>query len=382
MKRLTKDRATSLIVSVSILVALLILILFATNDLAIWISPLVLGAALVTVLTFVKKRSIHSYNKQTVMIILAVSAILYLSLYYSSGIIYGFYRSSATPWTPISLISRVLPITLSILALEIIREILMAQTAFFVAPICFAIGIATDIAVSGGIPRLTSAYIFADFLGEILFPALTANLLYNYISKRYGKAPCLVYHLIMALYVHIIPIKPNVPRALPAFVLLLMPIAIRSFIGILFEKKTRRARKKSTHFGKVFAAIAVMLMLCFILLITCQFRFGLLVIATESMTGSIDRGDAIVYESYDTCRPIQENDVIVFSYNGKKTVHRVVEIHDINGQRQYITKGDANTDIDDGFRTDGDIIGLVHVKILYIGYPSLWLREAFNKNSG
>lgn len=100
------------------------------------------------------------------------------------------------------------------------------------------------------------------------------------------------------------------------------------------------------------------------------------------MTGSIDRGDAIVYESYDKCRPIRENDVIVFSYNGKQTVHRVVEIHDINGQRQYITKGDANTDIDDGFRTDGDIIGLVHVKMLYIGYPSLWLREVFNKKSG
>jgi len=117
----------------------------------------------------------------------------------------------------------------------------------------------------------------------------------------------------------------------------------------------------------------------FILLVSCQFRFGILVIASPSMTGEINKGDAVVFESYEHCDGVKENDIIVFSKDGKKNiVHRITAINTVNGQRQYITKGDANEDIDAGFVTDGQIVGIVRFKVLYIGYPSLWLREIFN----
>jgi len=34
------------------------------------------------------------------------------------------------------------------------------------------------------------------------------------------------------------------------------------------------------------------------MLISCQFKYGILVIGSESMTGTINVGDAVIYESY------------------------------------------------------------------------------------
>ena len=111
-----------------------------------------------------------------------------------------------------------------------------------------------------------------------------------------------------------------------------------------------------------------------VMIISCQFRFGALVIATESMTGEINKGDAIVYEQLDD-QKITEGQVIVFTKNKLKIVHRVDEIEIINNETRYYTKGDANDDRDLGYITSADIDGVVLFKVAYVGYPTLWLRE-------
>ena len=102
-----------------------------------------------------------------------------------------------------------------------------------------------------------------------------------------------------------------------------------------------------------------------------------MVISTHSMTGCIDRGDAIIYERYEG-QTIEEGQIIVFDYNGMTTVHRVVDIKSINGNLRYYTKGDANKEID-GYILDEQIYGLVDIKLKYFGYPTLWVRELFQE---
>ena len=68
----------------------------------------------------------------------------------------------------------------------------------------------------------------------------------------------------------------------------------------------------------------------------------------------------------------------MFVYNDIKTIHRVVEIKNINGEVRYYTKGDANEDYDTGYRLIEDIEGLVRIKIKYIGIPTLWVRSLFD----
>lgn len=60
-------------------------------------------------------------------------------------------------------------------------------------------------------------------------------------------------------------------------------------------------------------------------------------------------------------------------------VHRVINVQQVNGEYGYYTKGDANKQADQGYRTDNQIIGISKFRIIYIGYPTIWLRDIFTK---
>ena len=125
----------------------------------------------------------------------------------------------------------------------------------------------------------------------------------------------------------------------------------------------------------VFAAAII---IGFVMLISNQFHYGTLVVATDSMTGELNKGDAAIFESYGD-QTIKEGQVIVFESNDSLIIHRVADIQIINGVRRYFTKGDKNASLDDGFRVDSDIVGLVNFKVPYVGYPTLWLRGLFSR---
>ena len=112
------------------------------------------------------------------------------------------------------------------------------------------------------------------------------------------------------------------------------------------------------------------------MLISNQFYYGSYVVATESMTGEINKGDVIIYERYDD-QLVVEGQVIVFEKNKSVTIHRVEEIKIINGVKRYYTKGDANDDLDAGYIIDGNIIGLVNYKLPFFGYPTIWVHSLF-----
>ena len=120
--------------------------------------------------------------------------------------------------------------------------------------------------------------------------------------------------------------------------------------------------------------MTVVIMIGIVMLTSCQFRFGALVIATESMTGELNKGDAVIFEQYDD-QIIEEGQVIVFRKGQSRIVHRVVDIERVNGQNRYYTKGDMNGDLDAGYITDADIVGTAELKVPYVGYPTLWIRE-------
>ena len=117
-------------------------------------------------------------------------------------------------------------------------------------------------------------------------------------------------------------------------------------------------------------------MLFVVMVVSNQFYIGSYVIATESMTGELNKGDVAISFKY-TDQPISEGQVVAFEQNNRVVIHRVVKIEVINGQRRYYTKGDANEDNDMGYITNAEIVGLVNYKIPAVGYPTLWLRSLF-----
>ena len=218
---------------------------------------------------------------------------------------------------------------------------------------------------------------FVNVVAMFLLPAFTSNLLYHFIAKKYGALPNVAYRLPLALYPYLFGFLPLMEDSLWAFAKLVVPIAVLVFISALYDKKKKYAVQDSPK-TKAMAIVAVcvplLLMTSIVMLISCQFRFCAIVIATESMTGELEKGDVIIYEQY-RGQPVESGQVIVFDSNGSTIVHRVADVKNINGKTVYYTKGDANEGLDNGYITSTDIIGTVKVRVPFVGYPTIWLRN-------
>lgn len=112
------------------------------------------------------------------------------------------------------------------------------------------------------------------------------------------------------------------------------------------------------------------------MLISCKFKYGALVIGSGSMNGTINKGDVIIYETLN--EKVEVGDIIVFFNEDVRVIHRVVRKKDSGSGMKYYTKGDANSNEDEGYREESDIIGKVRIRLPYIGQPTVMINEFFN----
>lgn len=370
------DKRIVHIVSFSAVAALFVSFFFGDGG-RIAAAILMALIALVTVL-FIRKRSIPSFLYSEVVMIMGVVAAVWVMLYYLTGLKFGF--AKANYGTAAEVIFRyVLPISVIIVASELIRAVLRAQESRLVDVLSYLSCVVAEVLVHYVWSDILNFKKFMDIMALVLLPAIISNLLYHYLVRRYGVLPNIVYRLIITLYPYIISYATGVPNSLLAFVSLLLPLGVYLFIDYLYEKKRRYALQRVSKAGVIISAALLICMTLLIMLVSNVFRFGAYVIATDSMTGELNKGDVAIYEQYDD-QPIEAGQVIVFSKNGSKVIHRVVDIKHINGQTRYYTKGDANGELDYGYITETDIVGLVDLKLPYFGYPTLWLRELVKSN--
>ncbi len=371
---MNKGKLLTYALSLSLLVILLSCFIFIKQDNAVWVA-IILAIFALLISWLVKGRSTLSIYKGQVLLILSVTSLLFVMIYYLTGLYFGFYRSVIN--TLNGMLKKALPIIVVVVATEFIRKALVSQKYKFMVVITFLCCIVAEMALTHNLKAFTNFNRFMDFVGLYLFPALVCNILYFYVIVRYGVLPNIVYRLITLLLPIFIPYTPAISDALFAFLKLVFPILIYFFISILYEKKKREKKHVSKKVGALILALIFLFGTSTLMLVSCQFHYCALVIATESMTGELNKGDVIVYEKYAENDVIKEGQVIVFEKYGAITVHRVKEIEHYNGQTRYYTKGDANQDVDSGYITDSDIYGFVHFKIPYAGFPTLWLRAIF-----
>ena len=384
---MNKDRKILYAISILIFVLLLAALFVDIGSSRIVTACLLIILTPLTLL-IIKKRSSVSINKREVLLVTSVVAVLYVILIQMSGLIFGYYKNPKmspdiifgyykNPYfvkTEIFL-ERILPTAVIIVGIEIIRHVLLSQKNKFVNVLAFLSCLIAEMLMFSNLAYITNINRFMDLVGMTLFPAVSANVYYHHVSKNYGSIPNISFRLITTLYVYFMDVSPDISDALHSCIKIISPIIMLAFISALFVKKKKNAHRKGEKLSVVGMVIAVAIVASVAMLISCQFRFGALVIATESMTGEINKGDVIIYERYDD-QPIKIGQVVVFMDDGKnRIVHRVVRIENINGEVRYYTKGDFNKTEDSGYRTESDIVGLTDLKIAYIGYPTLWLHE-------
>lgn len=219
--------------------------------------------------------------------------------------------------------------------------------------------------------------IFLFICGSV-FPIIATEMLCSYLTKNVGIQPSLTYKLIVKCYVYVLPIIPNLGDYLYAVIAIIIPFVIYHMVEQMdtFDSHARQ-RMRKVNIGIIAAPLTVLLVVL-VALVSGFFNYWLIAVGSGSMSGTFERGDAVMIEKMSADK-LKENDIIAFKKDGIIVTHRIVNIYTENGQYIFTTKGDANAEID-SFTTPGEsVIGRITMKTKYIGFPTLWMNEIFNK---
>ncbi len=360
-----------------LLLIVLVLALFESNIITRSVLSIVLLVYMLILTKILKKRKIISIFKKQVMIFHIGFAFIYLAIFYLSGLYFGYYKSNVTfgLW---GITRYIIPISIIIISSEIIRFILLSQKSKLSSVITFISMTLIDVILYSQVYDITVLDDFLTIFGFILFASIACNLLYNYTSERFGYWPIIIYRLITGLYSYIIPIIPNVYIFFRSIFRMIYPYIMYLFLEYTYSRNSKASEYKDRKRNVIETAIVVIIITLIAMLVSCRFTYGILVVGSGSMTGVIDKGDAVVYKSYKS-ETINVGDVIVFNYDNNRIIHRVIKTEIVNDEYRYYTKGDANQEQDNWYITKKDIVGISKFKIKYIGYPTIWVNDIFYK---
>jgi signal peptidase len=100
----------------------------------------------------------------------------------------------------------------------------------------------------------------------------------------------------------------------------------------------------------------------------------LLAVESESMEPTLYRGDLVIVRAVDV-QTLQVGDIIIFNatwHSNVPVVHRIIEIENVSGELQFITKGDNNPGPDEPTPAS-HVLAKVVGSIRYLGFITLLL---------
>lgn len=363
-------------VELSLIIFLLLAMMFSDIFTRKIISIILLVFMIISVI-LIKTKKIKSINNKQTTILLSAFGIIYIAIIYIIGIFTGFYRATVqfSLW---SILNYIIPYIVIIVSSEIIRKTILLKESKKSQAIILVAMVILDVILWTNIYNLKTVKDYFTLMTFIVFSSIANNLLYNYIIIKYGNwNAIIIYRLITTLYMYIIPFLPDFHIFLEAIIRLIVPyiiyIILEQINGI--NKKANVIPVKQKYKEIIITTITFGIVAIIIMLISCEFKFGVLTIGSGSMTGTINKGDIILYERYDENEQIKTGDIIVFQNEDLRIVHRVVDQRNLGDEIRYYTKGDANAQEDDGYRIRKDVIGKVHARIPYIGYLTLFVND-------
>ena len=370
-----KDKLRLYLIEIFLLIVLF-LALFVSNKFNKKLLALVLVAITGLVCYFIKRKRPSSIYQTQVVWLMAGFGVIYLGIFYLMGLYFGYYKSP-TPFGLRTIYNFILPFTAIVISSEILRKRLIVQKGKASRIITFIAMVLIDLIIYTGVYDLRRLDDMLAAIGFILFASIACNLLYNYMTIRFGPKSIIVFRLMTILYAYFIPYIPNIYIFFRSFLRIVYPYIIYLVLEYTYGKTNYATAYSDRKKNIIYTTILCIVMTLLIALISCKFRFGIIVVGSGSMTGSLDKGDAVIFEQYKG-EPIKTGTIIIYQNEDIQTVHRVVSVENVNGEYRYYTKGDMNPDKDPGYRLKDDMVGVVKFKIPYIGYPTLWLRDIFS----
>ncbi len=319
----------------------------------------------------------HRYTKD-ILYDLIIFLIIFFIFYYLSGLIFSFAKTESY-YNLHDFIFVLLPIILEIILKEFLRyqTLNKAEGSKFLIVLTTMLFIFWDISTTLFYNRHQNTYGLFIYLALTVIPAISLNIASTYINLKVGYKPMIVYRLVMELYLYLLPIVPNPNQYIVSVIRLLLPIIFAYQVYKFFLKEHDEEVEREKKKVKITSLILTTLLVAFLVYFTSgYFHYHAIVIASGSMTPMIRKGDVVVIEKSDgNFEDIKEGQVIAYKYDGIVIVHRLVEKVKVEDEYYFYTKGDANETRDNYKITEDMVIGVVNIKVPYIGLPTVWLNE-------
>lgn len=359
------------------IIMLLLLNLFVLGVFSRIVESIVLLGIFFLSLLFFKYRKDYFYQKNSVIFVMSIIAIFQIVVFYIAGLFDGF-SNNIIKLSFNNIIILIIPTIVALVIIELIRYLLSSQfnkdKKFEV--LCIIMLVLMDVNLFGSSYNFSSLSDTLEFMGLVLFPSVASNIVYNRLTLSYGYKPIVIYRVIVILSYYLIPIVPNTYVFFRSIFKIAYPILFYLLITYMYDRLTFENLRRKNNKSNIAIAVTLIFVTLLAGLVSCKFRWGILSIGSNSMGGTFNSGDAVIFERYDD-QKIEIGNIIIYEKNNRSVVHRVIEIGVFNGNYVYVTKGDKNELADSGYVYQDDVEGIVKASIKYIGYPSIWIRNLF-----
>ena len=337
--------------------------------------------AIVLLVFMVISKLLIKSGKQTlttstqITVLLIGIGLIYVILLYMLGIFTGFYTSTVqlSIW---SIWNYIIPYIVIIISAENIRKTLLLKEGKYSKAIVLVMMVLLDVIINTNIYSLNTVNDYFVLVSFIIFASIANNLLFNYIILKHRNAEAIImYRLITTLYSYILPVSPDIYIFLECIIKMIAPYLVYMILERIYGSKKVTISVTQRKKDRVITIVYYIIIVIIAILVSCKFKYGIMIVGSGSMTGTLNKGDIIFYEKYGKNDEIEDGQIIVFNKDDMKIIHRIIEQKLMGTEIRYYTKGDANQDKDDGYRERKDIIGQVKARIPYVGYLTLWVND-------
>lgn len=309
---------------------------------------------------------------------LLIVLIIYIILYFLSGLIFGFER---TPYSKdiLSVLLNLWSFGSIIILQEYVRlqlvknenkkmySLVLTTLVFFVLNLNY----------SNFLDNFTDFKTIFIYVSSVLLPAIAESAILTYLVYTSGVKASIIYRLFVTIPPFLIPIVPSLDWFVTAVVGVVLPLAVYIYINyvnvVKNERLSRGERKRYSPvvYIPVFALIAV-----FAAFVMGLFKYQPVAVLSGSMSPTFNRGDAVIINKLtkQEKNELKKGDIIQFISGTRYVVHRIYKVtNDEYGNKAFITKGDHNNAPDSDQVSLDNVIGKVSFSVPLIGYPSVWL---------
>ena len=319
-----------------------------------------------------------SLNKVDTSQIIFIYTLFYIILTYVLGICIGFTKSPYS-LNILNILKNLLPVVLIIVLQEIFRYTIAkkCQHNKLILTIMIIIFISMDIIFNYKFYNYTTGMDIYEVIGILILPSIINHIVLTFISIKSGYTPPIIYRVLLEGLIFVVPIVPDLNSYLNSIFKLLLPTALfLKFNTIYATNKFNHIERKKLSKLAINSFIITVVIIA-VGLVSGAFNYYAMAIGSASMYPKIRKGDAVIIEKYKETTKLKKGAIIVYHHDKKTIVHRIDTITTKNNKVTIKTKGDNNKQTDTWIVAPSDIVGIVKFKIPLIGWPSVWISEAF-----